>query len=144
MNVRVVQLGDVIEVHYSGRLKDGTVFDTTAGRGPMTFKVGGGQTVAGFEEAVLEMSVGQKKTVIVPTHKGFGAFRRNMERVLDSKFVPAGADLKVGQFLRISHPDGSSTQVKIINLSRGQVVVDMNHPLAGQDLVFEIQLLAIL
>lgn len=139
------QFGDTVRVHYIGRLRqDGVVFDSTRDRSPFQFTIGDKQTLPAFENAVVGMVPGETRQVEIPCREAYGAHRRNMERVLRPDLVPLGKKLRVGQRLRIEDEGFPPTVVTIIGLANNEVMVDTNHPLAGHDLAFEIELLEIL
>lgn len=135
--------GDTVKVHYTGRLEDGTTFDTSTGRDPLTLTLGEGQVIAGFEEAVLGMEPGETKSTSVPPEKGYG--RRSDERVveIDRKNVPEEIDVTVGQQLRVQRDDGQQQTVTVAQLTETTVTLDANHPLAGQTLVFDLELVEV-
>lgn len=138
------KVGDTVQVHYTGTLADGTMFDSSAGRDPLEFTIGSGQLIPGFDEAVRGMKVGEKKTVTIPADEAYGP--RSDERIAEIPLekLPEGLTPEVGQRLVAVNPDGSQTIVTITSISDNVVVVDTNHPLAGQDLTFEIELVEIL
>ena len=135
--------GDTVQVHYTGKLRDGTVFDSSQQRRPLRFKIGAGNTLVSFEEAVIGMAPGETKTVIIPSAQAYGPHRKNMVRVMRRDLLPAGQTFEVGQRLRVTLEEGQTTVVTVTNVVGEDVMVDINHPLAGQDLVFDIALLAI-
>ena len=135
--------GDKVKVHYTGKLDNGTVFDTSEGREPLEFTIGGGQMIPGFEKGVLDMAVGESKTIRIPAKEAYG--RRDEDRVLrvPRTQLPEGFDPEVGQQLQIQPPGGRPMMVKVTQVSEKQVTMDGNHPLAGQALNFELQLVEI-
>jgi peptidylprolyl isomerase len=135
--------GDLVKVHYTGRLEDGTVFDSSSGRDPLEFTLGEGQVITGFEEAVTGMAPGEKKTAKVGAEKGYGPHREEMVVEVDRKQFPDNIYPKVGQHLEIRQPAGGQINVTVIDVSEGKITLDANHPLAGQTLEFEIQLMDI-
>lgn len=135
--------GDTVKVHYHGRLTDGTTFDSSEGREPLEFKVGSGSVIKGFDDGVAGMSVGDKKTVQIPADDAYG--QKDDTRVVEfpkSNFPP---DIKpeVGMQLNMSNGAGQIIPVVVIEVGEDQVVLDANHPLAGQDLIFDIELVDI-
>jgi peptidylprolyl isomerase len=135
--------GDVVKVHYTGKLEDGTVFDSSSGREPLEFTLGEGQVITGFEEAVLGMTLGERRTAKVEAEKGYGPRREEMVVDVDRKQFPDNIDPSVGQRLEIRQPEGQTVMVTVVDISEGKVTLDANHPLAGRMLEFEIQLLDI-
>ena len=135
--------GDTVQIHYTGRLKDGSVFDTSSGREPLQFVVGSGQVIPGFDEAVTGMSVGEKKTADIPCDKAYGERNPSMVMVVDRKHVPADINPEVGQRLEMGSPTGEILAVSVIDVNNENITLDANPPLAGEDLTFDIELVAI-
>ncbi len=135
--------GDNVKINYTGKLVDGTVFDTSEGHEPLGFTLGGGAVIPGFEEAVLGMDVGESKNVTIPVDKAYGP--RNEEMVIKTPraHVPADIDPEVGQQLQMGGPNGEVVVVQVMEVSDEHVVLDANPPLAGQDLIFDIELVEI-
>jgi peptidylprolyl isomerase len=136
--------GDTVKVHYTGTLDDGTMFDTSAEREPLKFTVGGGEVIAGFDTAVIEMSVGDKKVTVIPAEQAYGEHSKDLVTDVDRERFPADMELEIGQQLQVGLQDGNQAVVMIVDLSDTSVTLDANHPLAGQQLTFEIELIAIL
>ncbi len=138
-----VEKGNAVSVHYHGKLTDGTTFDSSEGREPLSFTAGSGQVIKGFDEAVLDMKVGEKKTVNIPVAHAYG--ERNSDMVMEypkSEF-PADMNPQVGMELQMGDDSGNVFPVVIVEVGEETVLLDANHPLAGQDLVFEIELVSI-
>lgn len=135
--------GDKVKVHYTGRLKDGTQFDSSAGREPLGFEVGAGQMIKGFDAAVNGMKVGEKVTVEIPSAEAYGP--TNPEMIMDVPLsnLPPDLNPQVGQQLGMTTPQGQQIPVKVKEVHEDKVVIDANHDLAGQDLVFDIELVEI-
>ncbi len=131
------------KVHYTGTLADGTVFDTSEGRGPSQFTVGAGEMISGFDRAVLGMRVGESKTVTIPADQAYGAYREDLLADLDREQFGNTSVPEVGQEITISTPYGQTMTVPVINVTDSAVTVDVNHPLAGKDLTFAITLVEI-
>lgn len=138
-----VKSGDTVKVHYSGRLTDGTTFDSSEGRDPLEFKVGNGDVIKGFDEGVSGMSVGQKKTVHIPADEAYG--QKDDSRIVQFPRANFPPDLEpeLGMQLNMTNGSGQVIPVTIIELSEEAVTLDANHPLAGQDLIFDIELVDI-
>ncbi len=136
--------GDTISIHYTGTLEDGTVFDSTSERGPLTLRLGDCVTLQALEEELVGLEPGQKRTVELRSRQAFGAYRKNMVRVLRRDTLPVPDGVQAGDRLRIDTGDGTLSQVRVIRVVDGEVMVDMNHPLAGKTLRFEVELLDIL
>ena len=134
--------GDTVRIHYTGRLDDGTVFDSSEGRDPLEFVVGSGQVIVGFDEAVSGMETGEEKTVTIPADQAYGPHRDDLLINLGRSEIPAGVEPQVGQRLQMSTQDGQTFQVTVREATDEHVVLDANHPLAGQDLTFDIQRVA--
>ncbi len=136
--------GDKVRVHYSGFLEDGTVFDSSLDRDPLEFTLGEGMVIKGFEDAVLGMSVGETKTISIPSDEAYGPYREDLVAVVERSMVPPDIDPKVGLVLQLRTPDGSITDVVVTEVNDDTITLDANHPLAGKDLIFEIKLVEIL
>jgi peptidylprolyl isomerase len=136
--------GDTVRVHYTGKLRDGKVFGSSRDHGPLEMTLGAGQVISGLERAVEGMSPGQAKSVDVPAAEAFGL--RQEEKVLQFQrdSIPARLDPKVGQQLQLQTPDGHPVSAVVIGVSESTVTVDANHPLAGSDLVLDLELIEIL
>ena len=137
------QLGDTVKVHYTGKLGDGTVFDSSAERDPLEFSVGEGRVIAGFEEAVVGMSPGESKSANIPADRAYGPYRQEMVMVVDRQQIPADVSVNVGQQLQIRQKSGEAIPVIVTDVSDSKVTLDANHPLAGRDLTFDIRLVEI-
>jgi peptidylprolyl isomerase len=136
--------GDMVKVHYKGSLEDGEVFDTSAGREPLEFTVGSGQVIPGFDEAVIGMGIGESKTKHIPSEEAYGPRRNDLQMQVERAKLPDTLDLKVGAMLGIQSHTGDVTRVTVTDLTDDTVTLDANHPLAGKDLTFEIELVEIL
>jgi peptidylprolyl isomerase len=135
--------GDTVQVNYTGKLADGTVFDSSVGREPLEFTLGAGQVIPGFEKAVFGMKVGEKKTVTIPVDDAYGPHRDDMVGEVPREEFPEDITLKVGQQLGVKRTDGGTSIVTVLSVSDNTVTIDFNHPLAGKDLTFEIELVKI-
>jgi len=135
--------GDKVSVHYHGKLTDGATFDSSEGREPLEFTAGTGQVIKGFDNAVIGMNIGDKKTVNIPVAEAYG--ERNDDMVMDYPVSEFPADMKpeVGVELQMGDNQGNVFPVVITEVNGDTVTLDANHPLAGQDLIFEIELVAI-
>lgn len=135
--------GDTVRVHYHGKLTDGSTFDSSEGREPLEFQVGSGQVIKGFDDAVADMEVGAKKTVTIPVDQAYGSRREDMIMEYPLTEFPEDINPQTGMQLHMSDDQGNVFPVSIIEVKEESVVLDANHPLAGQDLVFEIELVEI-
>ena len=141
--MKQAQNGDQVAVHYHGKLNDGTTFDSSEGREPLTFTVGSGQVIKGFDDAVLMMSVGDKKTVIIACENAYG--QRNEDMMIEFPTTEFPADMKpaIGLELQMSDDQGNIFPVVITEVHSDHVIMDANHPLAGKDLTFDLELVTI-
>jgi FKBP-type peptidyl-prolyl cis-trans isomerase 2 len=137
------QNGDTVKVHYTGKLDDGTVFDSSIDREPLKFKLGDDQLISGFENAVVGMDTGESKTVKIAADEAYGPHRQEMVLVVNRDEFPDDIEPKVGEQLRMQDQDGREFRVKVTDTSEETVTLDGNHPLAGEDLTFDIQLVEV-
>lgn len=135
--------GDTVKVHYTGKLEDGTVFDTSVEDEPLEFTVGSGMVIPGFEQAVVGMAPGETKVEKITADEAYGPYQQEMVMQVEREAMPADFEPEVGQQLEIQRPGGEVIQVVITDVNEGAVTLDANHPLAGMDLIFEIELLEI-
>ena len=136
--------GDKVKVHYTGKLKDGTVFDSSVERDqPLEFTLGKGEVIAGFETAVQGMQVGDTKTTDIPAVNAYGERRDDMVFEVPNNNVPENLNPQVGQQLAVKQNDGSTMPVTVTEIKKESIIIDANHPLAGKDLVFDIELVEI-
>ena len=135
--------GDTVHVHYRGTLGDGTEFDSSAGSDPLTFTIGAGEVIPGFETAVEGMSAGEKKTHTINSGDAYGEHRDELVFSVGRDQMPDDTEIEVGDTLQIGFPDGSSASVQVAAMDRQSVTLDANHPLAGKDLTFELELVSI-
>lgn len=135
--------GDTVKVHYTGKLEDGTVFDTSAEREPLEFTLGEGQLIPGFEQAVEGMDVGETKTVNIASDEAYGPRREDLVSQVSKDEFPDEVEPQVNQQFRVNQEDGNSFIVRVSDVQDEEVTLDANHPLAGQDLVFDIELVEI-
>jgi len=137
------QQGDKVKVHYHGTLRTGETFDSSQGREPLEFTVGSGQVIKGFDEGVKGMSVGEKRTVEIPVEDAYGATNQDLIIEFPKTQFPADMNPEVGQQLMMSNGSGQSFPVTIREIKEDSVLLDANHPLAGQELIFNIELVEI-
>lgn len=138
-----VKKGDVVRVHYTGRLTDGSQFDSSVGREPLEFTVGAGQMIKGFDAGVEGMAVGEKKSINIAPEDGYGA--RNDDAVIEFPLeqVPADMKLEAGMQLTLQNQEGYPVNVVVTEVKEDVVILDANHSLAGKELVFDIEVVAI-
>jgi FKBP-type peptidyl-prolyl cis-trans isomerase 2 len=137
------QQGDKVRVHYHGKLRSGETFDSSDGREPLEFTVGSGQVIKGFDDGVKGMQVGDKKTVEIPVGDAYGEKSQDMIIEFPKTQFPPDMNPEIGQQLMMSNGSGQSFPVTIMEVQEETVILDANHPLAGQDLVFDIELVEI-
>lgn len=135
--------GDKVTVHYTGKLTDGTVFDSSNGSTPLEFRIGEGQIIPGFEKAVLGMSAGESKTTHLKIDDAYGPHRPEMVVEVSRSQMPSEIEPEIGQQLQIQQPDGGVIPVVITEVNDTTITLDANHPLAGEELIFDIELVAI-
>jgi peptidylprolyl isomerase len=137
----MIENGKVVSVHYVGKFPDGEVFDSSEGREPLQFQVGSGQLIPGFESAIIGKVVGDKVTTNITPEEGYGLVREDLIVSVPLDKMPG--DVEVGQALEAQGDNGQSAQVFVKEVNEDNVVIDGNHPLAGKDLVFEIEVVEI-
>jgi len=135
--------GRKYKVHYTGRLEDGTVFDTSREGDPFVVPVGMKRVIEGFEEALLGMEAGDSKEVTIPPSKAYGPRREDLLRDVVRERFPEALELRVGQHLQLKGPGGVVTRVRVSALKEDAVTVDANHPLAGKTLIFDLEVVEI-
>ena len=138
------QSGDRVKVHYTGRLADGTIFDTSMQRDPLEFTLGGGEILPGVEQAVLGMTAGEAKTITLPAAQAYGSHQPERVLEVERHHLPPDLQPAVGQHLHLQRQDGQTLEVVVTGLTEGHITLDANHPLAGHDLTFDLQLVEIL
>jgi FKBP-type peptidyl-prolyl cis-trans isomerase 2 len=138
-----VKPGDQVKIHYIGKLEDGTVFDSTQGGDPLDIVVGQGNLIAGFEEAVMGMAPEESKTVTIPSDQAYGPRHPELVRVVNRSEVPPHIEPEENQQLHLSAEDGSQIPVVITNVTEDSITLDANHPLAGENLIFDLTLVEI-
>ena len=141
---KTAKSGDTVKVDYTGKLADGTVFDTSVGKQPLQFTLGENQVIVGFEKAVTGMKVGESKTVTIPADEAYGPYRNDLLVVIDRIRLPQDMVPQVGQKLQATQADGTTVVYPIVKVDDKTVTIDTNNPLAGKDLTFEIKLLDII
>lgn len=137
------QQGDKVKVHYTGKLDDGTIFDSSAGRDPLEFTVGSGQVIPGFDSGVAGMNVGDSKTVTIPSLEAYGPHHEEMVITVDRGEFPPEITPAIGDQLQMRHETGQIVMVTVAEVGDANVILDANHPLAGKDLTFDIQLVEV-
>jgi len=139
----MIKVGDTVRVHYTGKFADGTVFDTSTDQDPLQFTVGSNMVIPGFDQAVLEMEPGDSKTIEIPMQEAYGPHHKELVQEVSRHEVPPGLELQIGQQLSAQMQDGQIATITVIKMSESTVTLDANHPLAGKDLTFDIELVDI-
>jgi FKBP-type peptidyl-prolyl cis-trans isomerase 2 len=138
-----VKANDTIQVHYTGKLTNGQVFDSTEGRGPLKVTLGQGSLIPGFENGLVDMSLNEKKTITIPKEEAYGEVRKELFQAVKNEELPDSIKPEVGMGLVARGQDGSEQQLRVAEVNEDHIVVDANHPLAGHDLVFELEVVEI-
>ena len=138
-----VKSGDKIKVHYHGRLTSGETFDKSEGRDPLEFEVGSGMVIKGFDEGVTGMIIGEKKTINIPVNEAYGPKDPGMMIEMPKDRFPKDMEIEVGMPLAMNDGQGNQHQVVVEEIKNDVVILDANHPLAGQDLIFDLELVEI-
>ena len=138
-----VETGHFVSVHYKGTLENGEVFDTSEGRHPMEVEMGAGQIITGFERVLMGMALNEKKVFTLDPEDAYGQKDDSLNHSFPRKDVPAEINPKVGQTVALSSPEGKQVPATITEVDDEKVVVDLNHPLAGQTLTFDIEVVGI-
>lgn len=138
-----VKAGDTVHLHYTGTLLDGSTFDSSEGRDPLQFEVGSGQIIPGLDVAIPGMKIGDKKIVKIGADDAYGQLNPEMRQAVPREGIPADIPLEVGTQLQMQTPDGQAMPVTVVEVDEATVTLDANHPLAGKDLQFDIELMKI-
>ena len=138
-----VKQNDTVKVHYTGKLANGEVFDSSLDRDPMEFQVGKGQLIPGFENGIIDMKVNEKKTLVIPMEEAYGEPRKELIQEVPKDKLPEEIKPEVGMGLVSTTPDGNEIQLVVKEVKDDAIVVDGNHPLAGQELTFDIEVVDI-
>jgi FKBP-type peptidyl-prolyl cis-trans isomerase 2 len=138
-----VKATDRVKVHYTGKLATGEIFDSSINRAPLEFTMGTGQLIPGFENGVLGMAINEKKTIVIPCAEAYGESIAEMIQEVPKSQLPPDLTPEVGMGLTTTTPDGHEIQLVVTEVNETSIVVDANHPLAGQDLTFEIEVVEI-
>jgi FKBP-type peptidyl-prolyl cis-trans isomerase 2 len=138
-----VKADDLVRVHYTGKLSNGQVFDSSLEREPIEVKLGQGSLIPGFEKGLVDMEVNEKKTVVIDKKEAYGEKREELFQKVSKSELPEEIKPEVDMILTASNPDGSERQLRVAEVNENDIVVDANHPLAGEDLTFELELVEI-
>jgi peptidylprolyl isomerase len=138
-----VKDGDTVKVHYTGTLENGEVFDSSENREPLEFTLGEGQLIPGFEKAVTSLNVGDSTTVDIPSKEAYGEVREDLIISVPKSQLPEDIEPQVGMQLQVNQPDGQPVPVRVTDIDDENLTLDANHPLAGQNLTFKIELVEV-
>ncbi len=141
--MRKVTSTDSVKIHYTGKLTDGQVFDSSEGRDPLEFTLGQGHIIPGLEKGLIDMEVNEKKTISIEFAEAYGEFRPELKQQVPKDMLPPDMTPEVGMGLVSKTPDGSEIQLVVDEIGDDFIIVDANHPLAGKDLIFEVELVEI-
>jgi len=136
-----IKEGDTVKVHYTGTLEDGSVFDSSREREPLEFTLGKGQLIPGFEKAVTDMEIGESAKITIPTDEAYGEPREDLIISVPKTQLPDDVEPKVGLQLQVNQPNGEPVPVRITEVGDENLKLDANHPLAGRDLTFDIEVI---
>jgi peptidylprolyl isomerase len=142
--MRQAKMNDLVKVHYTGSLKDGTVFDSSLDKQPLEFKIGQGVIIPGFENGIIGMKEGDTKVVSITPEDAYGLYRDDLVGVIERVRVPNNITPEVGMVLKVRSPEGEMIKVTVKDVSETGVTLDMNHPLAGKELIFELNLIEVI
>lgn len=135
--------GDTVRIHYTGTLKDGSVFDSSRGRDPLEFPLGAGVVIAGFDKGVTGMTVGETRRIEIPCDEAYGPYRAELKLEVPAGDLPPDMNPEVGMQLQVTDPSGMPFLVTVVSVTPETIGLDANHPLAGQDLTFDLELVEI-
>ena len=138
-----VKKGDTVKVHYTGTLKNGEIFDSSQNKEPLEFTMGQGQLIPGFERAVENLNVGESTTVNIPSEEAYGEMRDDLIISIPKNQLPADITPELGMQLQVNQENGQPVPVRIVEITDENLTLDANHPLAGEDLTFEIKLIEV-
>ncbi len=138
-----VKENDTVRVHYTGKLSNGQVFDSSLEREPLEISLGQGNLIPGFEKGVVNMKVNEKKTVNIPFAEAYGDVQQELFHEVKKDELPQDMTPEVGMGLASKNPDGTEVQFRVAEVHENHIIIDANHPLAGQDLIFDLELVEI-
>ncbi len=139
-----VKATDKVRVHYTGKLSNGQVFDSSREREPLEVQLGEGRLIQGFEKGLVDMEVNEKKTITIPKEEAYGEVRKELFQSIKNEDLPDSIKPEVGMGLMAKNPDGSEQPLRVAEVNDDHIVIDANHPLAGHDLTFDLELLEII
>ena len=138
-----VKENNTVKVNYTGKLSDGQIFDTSEGREPLEFTLGQGQIIPGFEKGLLDMKLNEKKTITIPKEDAYGEVNESLKQEVQKSELPQEMEPQVGMGLVSKSPEGREINLLVVEVKEDSIVVDANHPLAGKELIFDIEVLEI-
>ena len=138
-----VKNNDTVKIHYTGKLEDGQVFDSSLEREPIEFTIGGGQIIPGLEKGLIDMEVNEKKTIQIPQTEAYGDIQKELFQEIPKDQLPQEITPEVGMGLVAKNPDGSERQLRVAEVKEESIIIDANHPLAGKDLIFDVEVVEI-
>lgn len=138
-----VKENDTVKVHYTGKLKDGQVFDSSLEREPLEVTLGQKSLIPGFENGLINMAVNEKKTIVISVEEAYGEVQKELFQKIPLTELPEEIKPEVGMGLMAKNPDGTERQLRIADVLEDAIIIDANHPLAGKELIFELELVAI-
>jgi FKBP-type peptidyl-prolyl cis-trans isomerase 2 len=139
----IAKAGDQVAVHYTGKHTDGSIFDSSEGSTPLEFQIGSGMVIKGFDDGVTGMSIGDKKTIVIPAAEAYGEHSPENAVSMERTQIPSNIELALGASLNMHQDGGQVVEVVITELTETHVTLDANHPLAGKDLTFDLELVSI-
>ena len=134
---------ETVKLHYTGKLSDGQIFDSSLQREPLEVKLGEGKLIPGFEKGLVNMKVNEKKTITIPKEEAYGEVEKSLFQKIPNENLPPEIKPEVGMGLMSQNPDGTERPLRVADVKEGFIIVDANHPLAGHDLTFELEVLEI-
>ena len=141
---RHAKIGDIVQIHFIGKLEDDSVFETSHNGTPIKCKIGNNEVIQGIDESIIGMRIGQVKNIHISSDKAYGAVERDLIISIEKDKLPKDFDLTVGNELKIPNEDGSPFSVRVANVDDKTIMLDGNHPLAGKNLIFELKLIDII
>jgi peptidylprolyl isomerase len=140
---QTVQLGDTVSVEYTGTFPNGTVFDTSQGREPLSVRIGAGQVIPGFEDGLLGLRLNEQTRIEIPPEQGYGVYSEEFIQNVSIEYFGIDPSEFVGEYIQVTAPNGQMLQALLISVENGTVYLDLNHRLAGKTLIFEVEVVAI-
>lgn len=138
-----IREGDQVQVHYTGKLQSGEVFDSSQGREPLNLTIGEGKIIPGFEQALLGMQTGEKKSFDLTPDQAFGERRDELVHVIQKEQIPSDVKLEIGMQLALEGQQKEPVPAQVVDISESTVTLDTNHPLAGKDITFEVDVVEV-